>query len=291
MPAAPPDAAPPDAAPPDSAPLAASRTWRRAFGDLVAGWQQRELWGHLGWQDIRQRYRRSVLGPLWITISMAVTAAALGLLYSQLFAQPLKTFLPYVTVGFIVWGFIQGCINEGTEVFTANEGLIRHLPSPISVHVFRLIWRQILFFAHNLAVYLVMVVFFDVRLGPGTLLAIPAFVLLVLNGIWVALLVGIVSTRFRDIPPVTQSIVQLMFFLTPIVWVYDQLLENPRTAARARLVEFNPFLHFVEIIRRPLLGQSFEPRYWYVVIAITVVGWLLALVFMRNYRARVSYWV
>jgi ABC-2 type transport system permease protein len=196
-----------------------------------------------------------------------------------------------VTVGFIVWGFIQGCINEGTEVFTSNEGLIRHLPSPISVHIFRLIWRQILFFAHNLAVYLVMVVAFDVPLGMGTLVAIPAFALLVLNGYWVALLVGIVSTRFRDIPPVTQSIVQLMFFLTPIVWVYDQLLQNPATAARARLVEFNPFLHFVEIIRRPLLGQSFVPRYWYVVIGITVAGWLVTLIFMRNYRARVSYWV
>src|SRR5215216_4521978 len=229
------------ATPPDAAPLAPSRTWRRAFGDLVAGWQQRELWGHLGWQDIRQRYRRSVLGPLWITISMAVTAAALGLLYSQLFGQPLKTFLPYVTVGFIVWGFIQGCINEGTEVFTSYEGLIRHLPSPISVHVFRLVWRQILFFVHNLAVYVVMVAIFRVPINAGTLVAVPAFALLVLNGFWVVAVVCIMSTRFRDIPPVTQSIVQLMFFLTPIVWVYDQLQQNAATAARARLVEFNPF--------------------------------------------------
>lgn len=279
------------ASPRTAAPLAASRTVHRALNDLTVGWRHRQLWGHLGWQDIRQRYRRSVLGPLWITISMAVTALALGLLYSQLFAQPLEFFLPYVTVGFIVWGFIQGCINEGTEVFISNEGLIRHLPSPISVHIFRLIWRQVLFFLHNLVVYGLMLLFFDVPLGLGTLLAIPALVLLVLNGFWVALVVGIVSTRFRDIPPVTQSVVQLMFFMTPIVWVYDQLLANPRTAARARLVEFNPFLHFVEVLRRPMLGQSFEPRYWYVVGVITVAGWVLALLFMRNYRARVSYWV
>lgn len=261
------------------------------MADLVAGWQQRRLWGHLGWQDIRQRYRRSVLGPLWITISMAVTAVALGLLYSQLFAQPLEFFLPYVTVGFIVWGFIQGCINEGTEVFIANEGLIKHLPSPISVHIYRLVWRQALFFVHNLAVYAVMVIAFDVEVGWASLLAIPAFALLVLNGVWAALLVGIVSTRFRDIPPVTQSIVQLMFFMTPIVWVYDQLLADPRTVHRARYIEFNPFLHFVEIIRRPMLGESFVARYWIVVSIITVVGWVLALLFMRNYRARVSYWV
>jgi ABC-2 type transport system permease protein len=270
---------------------ASSRSWSRAFADLSDGWQQRQLWGHLGWQDIRQRYRRSVLGPLWITISMAVTAVALGLLYSQLFAQPIKTFLPYVTVGFIVWGFIQGCVNEGTEVFIANEGLIKHLPAPISVHIYRLVWRQVLFFLHNLAVYFVMLVVFGIDVNWSVLLAIPAFVVLVLNGAWVALMVGIISTRFRDIPPVTQSVVQLMFFMTPIVWIYDDLLKNASIAARARLVEFNPFLHFVEIIRRPMLGQSFEARHWIVVGAITVVGWVLALVFLRNYRARVSYWV
>lgn len=257
----------------------------------MLGWANRELWGHLGWQDIRQRYRRSVLGPLWITLSMAVTAIALGLLYSQLFGQPLKIFLPYVTVGFIIWGFIQGCVNEGAEVFIANEGLIKHLPSPLSVHVYRLVWRQALFFAHNLAVYVLMLVFFDVPIGWSILLAIPAFALLMVNGLWVAFVVGIVSTRFRDIPPVIHSIVQLMFFMTPIVWMYDQILNDPRTAQRARLVEFNPFLHFVEIVRRPMLGQSFEPRHWLITCLITVLGTLVALLFLRNYRARVSYWV
>ena len=273
---------------------APSRSWVRAFGDLTAGWQHRELWSHLGWQDIKQRYRRSVLGPIWITISMAVTAVALGLLYSQLFGLPLDFFLPYVTVGFIVWGFIQKCISDGSEIFISNEGLIRHLPAPISVHVYRMVWRNILFFAHNLIVYFVMLAIFysdKFHVGWGSLLAIPAFALLVVNGMWVGLLMGIVATRFRDIPPVTESVVQLMFFMTPIVWVYDDLLNGAKVPPGARLVEFNPFLHFVEIIRRPMLGQSFVLHYWVVALVITVAGWLLTLLFLRNYRARVSYWV
>ncbi|SEO70692.1 ABC-2 type transport system permease protein [Trujillonella endophytica] len=265
----------------------------RAFQDLRAGWGQRELWGHLGWQDIRQRYRRSLLGPLWITISMAVTAIALGILYAGLFGNPLEEQLPYILVGFIVWGFISGCVNEGSEVFIANEGLIKHLPSPISVHVFRLIWRQMLFFAHNLVVYAVMLIVFPQPLTWRSLAAIPAFALIVLNGAWVALLAGIISTRFRDLTPITQSIVQLMFFLTPIVWIYDDLINspNPDVADRARLAEFNPFLHFIEIIRAPMLGADQQIRHWLVVLAITVVGWVLAILVMRRYRARVAYWV
>ncbi len=274
-------------------PAHTGRSWRRAFGDLVTGWRQRPLWGHLGLQDIKQGYRRSVLGPLWITISMAATAVALGVLYSALFNLPLREFLPYVATGLIVWQFIAGCVNEGVQVFIRNEGLIKHLPSPLSVHVFRLVWHQLLLFVHNFAVYLVLITRFWRPLGVEVLLAVPALALLVLNGLWFVLVIGVIATRFRDIPPLTSSLVQLLFFMTPIVWVYEDFANhaNPRIAERARLAELNPFMHFVQIIRQPLLGQSIEVRHWVVAGAITVVGWVLALVVLRNYRARVSYWV
>ena len=267
--------------------------WTSARADLVGGWRQRELWGHLGWQDIRQRYRRSVLGPIWITISMAVTAVALGVLYAGLFGNPLDKQLPYILVGFIVWAFISGCILEGADVFIANEGLIKHLPAPVSVHVYRLVWRQTLLFAHNLIVYAVMLVVFPQSLHWSSLMAFPAFVLLAVNGAWVALLIGIVTTRFRDLLPITQSIVQLAFFLTPIVWIYDDFLNspNPEIAERARIAEFNPFLHFLEIVRAPMLGDDQQLRHWLIVLAITVVGWALTLLVMSRYRARVAYWV
>ena len=233
----------------DSAPLEhapSPRSWGRAFGDIRKAVDQRELWGHLGWQDIKQRYRRSVIGPLWITISMAVTAAALGGLYSQLFGQPIGTFMPYVTVGFMIWYFISACVLEGTETFIANEGLIRFLPAPLMIYVFRTVWRQILFFAHNVVVYVIVLAIFFRQLDqpyrmvkqtrtdgqpgilhPGlswwALLAIPAFVLIVVNGLWVTLLFGIISARFRDIPPVVGSFMQLFFTMTPIIWTTDLL--------------------------------------------------------------------
>ncbi|ROP39162.1 ABC transporter permease [Saccharothrix texasensis] len=297
------------------APLAPnSRTFARAFGDVRDAWRQRELWGHLGWQDIKQRYRRSVIGPLWITISMGTTALALGLLYSQLFNQELGTFLPYVTAGFIIWHFVLGVVTEGTEVFIANEGLIKHLPAPITVHVLRMVWRQTLFLMHNMVVYLVVLVIFfptlsesyrmegDKILQPGlswtVLLAIPALALVVVNAVWVALLFGIISTRFRDIPPVISSFINLIFFMTPIVWhvgVLNKVTGGDGSGGdgdwRMLIAELNPIYHYVEIVRAPMLGHAQDWHHWVVVGAFTVVGWGLALIAMRNYRARVSYWV
>ncbi|WP_448627010.1 galactan export ABC transporter permease subunit Wzm/RfbD [Geodermatophilus sp. URMC 64] len=267
--------------------------WTATRRDLVNGWRQRELWAHLGWQDIKQRYRRSVLGPIWITISMAVTGVGLGILYAGLFDNPLEVMLPHIVVGFIIWGFISGSILDGANVFIANEGLIKFLPAPISVHVYRLVWRQTLLFAHNLIVYVIMLIIFPKPLGWSSLMAFPAFGLLVLNALWVAFFLGMASARFRDLNPIVGSIVQLVFFITPIVWIYEDFLNSPNQAIaeRARLAELNPFLHFVEILRRPMLGQENLWHSWVVVLAITVVGWAVTLMAMRRYRARVAYWV
>ena len=232
-----------------------------------------------------------MLGPLWISISMGVIATAMGILYGALFGEAIGTFLPYVATGLLIWNFVSGCILEGSEVFIANEGLIRFLPAPLSLHVYRLVWRQTLFFLHNLVIWALLMIIFPQPLSWTLLLAIPAFAVLVLNGAWIAVLSGIVATRFRDIPPIIASLTQLLFFMTPIVWQYETLLRNPAVAERARIAEINPVLHFVEIIRQPLLGRDIVWHHWIVVGAITVVGCVAALVCLRNYRSRVAYWV
>ncbi|MFD4368995.1 ABC transporter permease [Rhodococcus sp. NPDC058521] len=271
-----------------------SQTFRRAFKDLKGGFAHRELWLSLGWQDIKQRYRRSVIGPFWITIATGVQASAIGLLYAALLDIPLDEFLPYVTVGLIVWNLINASITEGSEVFIANEGLIKQLPSPLSVHVYRLVWRQLLFFAHNLVIYVIMMVAFGVwrDLTWTSLAAIPALALLVLNALWVSIVFGIFATRYRDIGPILGSLTLLLFVLTPIMWTTQSLeAQGGQAAERVKLAEINPLFHFLDIVRAPMIGQDQEAYHWYIVLAITVVGWAVALFALRKYRARVAYWV
>ncbi|HKS48164.1 MAG TPA: ABC transporter permease [Amycolatopsis sp.] len=294
-----------------------SRSFTRAVADIKDGFRQQELWGHLGWQDIKQRYRRSVIGPFWITISQGVISLGLGVLYSTLFGLHISTFLPYIATGFIVWGFIAGCLSEGMETFIANEGLIKQIRAPLTVYVLRTVWRQTIMFGHNIIVVVLIVAIFSPSLShhydlnnvtcgsetiichPGlgwySLSAIPAFFLLAVNACWVTMLLGVISTRYRDLPQLINSLIQLLFYMTPIVWPIDQLYGHGARAELARwvvpILHLNPFYHFVQILRAPLIGQAVSIGSWVVVGGITVVGWLLALVVMRNYRARVSYWV
>ena len=275
-----------------SAPASHSATFGAAFADLRKGAGQHELWLQLGWQDIKQRYRRSTLGPLWITVATGVMALALGLLYSMLFQLPLREFLPHVTVGLIIWNFISGCIKDGANVFIENEGLIKQLPSALSVHVYRLVWRQMIFLAHNLVIWVALVLVFRINLGWEVFLAIPALVLLVVNGVWVTMLFGIIATRFRDVAPLLEALVQLMFYITPIVWTTHTLREQGgEVAERARLAEINPLYHYLEIIRAPMIGQDIAGYHWLIVLGCTVAGLLITTVVMRQWRFRVSYWV
>ena len=268
----------------DSPPSTASQT-ELAFRDLVRGARARHLWGLLGWQDIRRRYRRSVLGPFWLTISMGVFVAALGTLYGALLRVELAEYVPYLALGFIVWTLVSSMFTEGCVAFTGAEGIIKQTTQPLSVHMYRIAWRNIIVFCHNAIIFVVVALVFSHWPGWTGLLALPGLVLVCLNGVWAGLLLGIVSARFRDVPPLVASIMRVAFFLTPIIWMPSLL------PGRALLLEFNPFYHFLELVRAPLLGQVPGLVSWLAVAGMTLGGWLVTFALFRRYRWRIAYWV
>ena len=269
---------------PVSPPPAASQ-FAAALVDLIKGARSFHLWGLLGWQDIRRRYRRSIIGPFWLTISMGVLVAVLSILYGALLRVEIADYAPFLALGFIVWTLISGFISEGCVAFTGAESIIKQVDLPLSVHVYRVVWRNLIIFFHNAAIFVVVAIIFSIWPGWVGLLALPGLVLLCLNGVWMGLLFGLISARFRDVPPVMDSIVRIAFFVTPIIWMPELL------PGRAVLLDFNPFFHYVELVRAPLLGQAPQLVSWLAVLGMTLGGWLVALDMFRNYRRRVAYWV
>ena len=256
-----------------------------ALLDLLRARDAHHLWYLLGWQDIRQRYRRSVLGPFWLTLSMGALVGALGMLYGMLFKVEIAAYVPHLALGFIVWALISGVITDGCGVFINAESIIKQVGLPLSVHVYRLLWRNLLILFHNAAVFVVVAAIFGVWPGWAGLLVLPGLVLLCLNGIWVGLLLGIISARFRDVPPIVASIVRICFFVTPIIWMPELVPQ------RAMVLDINPFYHLVEVVRAPLLGELPGLSSWIAVLSMTIGGWVLAFAFFRRYRWRIAYWV
>jgi ABC-2 type transport system permease protein/lipopolysaccharide transport system permease protein len=175
-------------------------------------------------------------------------------------------------------------ILDGTRTFIDAEPMIRQITAPVSVYAFRTVWSNLIIFAHNIWIFLVIAIWFGIYPGASVLLVIPALGLLLLNGMWVGLLLGLFGVRFRDVPLIVGSIVQVMFFITPIIWKPEML------PGRALILDLNPFYHFVEIVRGPLLGQPPSLENWVFALVITLFGWLVALFFYAAYRWRIPYW-
>jgi ABC-type polysaccharide/polyol phosphate export permease len=257
-----------------------------AVNDLVHGARDWTLWSSLGWLDVKQRYRRAALGPFWITISTGVMVLALGILYAGIFRQGIRDFLPYLATGFIVWGFISATITEGTAVFVQAEGLIKQGGIPLSLHVFRTVYRNLIVNAHNLTVVAVLYIWEPSLLSWNLLLFVPGLLLVVANLTWISMLVGLLCTRFRDLPPIVGNVLQVFFFMSPIMYKPSSL--PPQLTV---IVKINPLFYFIDALRAPLLGGRSSVMTYGVLALIAIVGWAVTFRLFRFARTRIPYWV
>jgi lipopolysaccharide transport system permease protein len=257
----------------------------RALVDFTSGLTLWPLWGRLGWNDILQRYRRSFLGPFWLTASMAIMVSSLGILYAEIFRTPIRDFLPFLCVGLLTWTLLSSFLVEGGALFVGAESYIKQIRLPYSVYVYRSSWSKLVIFVHNFVIYFGVLLYFQIWPGAVALLAIPGLLLVLVNGALATLCIGMVSARFRDVPQIISSIVQIVFFVTPIMWK-PELLQN-----RSFVVEFNPFFHLIEVVRAPLLGTIPSRNNYIAVLLISVVNIAVSGAFFTRFRSRISYWI
>ena len=272
--------------------LMSDQGWMHRFrlgaADLKDGARLWRLVWALGLADIRLRYRGSVLGPFWLTLSTAVMIGSMAFLYAFLFHTEIHTYLPYLTVSLIFWNFLSALITEGSMCFISADATIRGMRMPLVVHAGRSVVRNTIVLAHNLVVVVVVLAVMHTRFGWYALWAIPAFFLWLLDGLAVSVLFGAFCARFRDVPQIIASLLQIAFFVTPIMWYANVLAHHPTGQI---LVRFNPFYVILEVLRAPILGEAVTPG----IAAKAVLGsailiGIAGVVFARA-RGRLAYWV
>ena len=243
------------------------------------------VWFRLGLSDTVSKYRRSILGPLWLTLGMGITVAGIGSFWTIIWGVELKTFFPYFTAGLLIWNFIVGCLIEGSFCFVSQSQVIRAAPNPLFLYPLRLAVKLSITFAHNFIVYLIVAIIFRVQLNVYSLLIIPGIFLLFLFAVGTSLLFGIIGSRFRDFPPTIEAIVPLFFFITPVIWFNDVL------GSRAILSTLNPFSHLIDILRKPMLGQNPTLTNYAFTISTIFIIWLLGFKLFSKYRNKITLWI
>jgi ABC-type polysaccharide/polyol phosphate export permease len=243
------------------------------------------FWTALGWLDILQRYRGSMLGPFWLTITTGVFIAGLGPLYAQLFSLNMADYLPYMALGVTIWGFIVSTINECCGAFISTGHVMKQIRLPRMALLLQVVWRNILAFLHTWPIFVVIFLYFGTPLRWEILLVVPGFIILCLNLIWIGLLAAILCARFRDITPIITSVLQIGFFVTPVIWSYKQ------QSVHAAVVNLNPLAAFLEVVRAPLLGEAAPAPLMYLALACIVFGYAVSWWVFVRCRKYIVYWV
>ncbi|MFZ5718551.1 MAG: ABC transporter permease [Pseudomonadota bacterium] len=252
--------------------------------DLVNSFRRMGLAWSLATHDVASRYRGSVLGPFWITLSMGLMVLGIGVLYANLFDLPLQQFLPYVAFGIVFFGVMTGTVTEGCETFVQASGMLSQTSLPMLTFVWRTVFRNLINLAHHAVIVVAMLVVYGYWREAGYLQALLGILLMLANASWASLLAGIASARFRDIPPIVMSVMQFALFMTPVFWMPDRL------GRHQAILDWNPFYHLLHAVRAPLLGEPVRLESYGVLVAMAVVGWTVAfLIFARTRRRIVHY--
>ncbi|WP_237214359.1 ABC transporter permease [Falsiroseomonas oryziterrae] len=263
----------------------APRNLERALDDLRSGLSRWRLAAALARLDIRNRYRGSVLGPFWMTLSTAIMVTGIGLLYSTLFRMSLREYLPFLAVSLLVWNTISQIVSDACTSFISSEGVIRQMPLPYTVHVLRFVFRNAIIAAHSLPLILVVFVVFGVYPGAEAFTVLPGLLLLAINAFAVGLFLGMFCARFRDIQQIVASIMQLAFFLSPVLWK-PALLGHWQA-----LLPLNPFYVLMETVRGPLVEGGAPLLIWVCALFYTALSCTLAFLFFVRFRGRIAFWV
>ncbi len=256
-----------------------------AVTDMAGTFTRWHTWFLMGNQDIQMRYRRSVIGPFWISGSLGALVLSLALVYGQIFEQPFEEYLHWLISGFAVWYLFSTMVIEGCNIAVEAESQLRNVPLPIPVLAARMVYRNWIVFLHNLVVVAVVLIVFAIPPTWALLWALPGVAIVLATGFFASIALGPICLRFRDLNQVITNLLQMAFFLTPILWMPSQ----GRVASN--FVLYNPVYHMLEVVRAPLMGGEPAQLSWIFALSTLGVVALFAIVTLQVTRNRVFLWL
>lgn len=269
----------------DSAILATAEDHHfRTIRNNVGLWVPVKLSWFLAWYDVRHRYARSIIGPFWITLQTAIFVGCIGFVFSAISNVSVVDFLPFFAISFVMWNFLSGTTNNATTILLGAGGFIKDRGIPAYVFYLQCFFRHLLFLAHNIIVPITLFIFLGGTSWFGLLAAIPGLLIFTAFTLSLSIVTGVLATRYRDVQPLVESLMNLAFLASPIMW-------KPHVVAgRDYLLHYNPVVHLLAIWRTPLLEGVMPWDSFGIALALLAVVMLLAW-FALSRLKNAAFWI
>lgn len=261
-------------------------TYAVALDDLRSAWAVRGSWWLLARQSVQGSYRRTFLGPFWMTAQQLMWVLGIGVVYSQLFHVERGTFIPLLAYGVLIWQQIMGALTSAPSLFIDSASYLSSSNLPLSFYGYQALANQVITFAHTAVVMVIIPIMYGVGPTLWAIALVPlALGLVLLNSAACMLWLAPLGTRFRDVRVAIASVTQLLMFVTPVFWDPAQL------PGRHWVVMVNPFAWPVLSFRDPLIGTSPDGLVWLLFAIATVVNCSVGFIVFSRARRRIRYWL
>lgn len=228
---------------------------------------------YFAWTETRARYRRSVLGPLWITLGTLIGSLGLAFVWATILNSNVDEFIPYITIGIVLWQVVSGAITEAAGNFYRNITTFQERPISPYFFSYQLTFKGLVSLAHSLPFIILILAALGTGLRGTELWAIPGILILFGHILWISHLIAFLGARYRDLDPMLSNLMPIIFFLTPILY------DAGRLGDFRFLADFNPFIYLIDVVRGPLIGVTPDFRVYVTLIVALLIGiWLSALV-------------
>lgn len=256
--------------------------------DLKETFNRRQLCFELAWTEVRLRYTRTIIGPFWETISLAILLFTLSYLWSRLWGAQVSEYLPYLVSGMVIWRFINSILNDGCQIFIKNDYIYRSIPLPWSVMAVKHVYAGAFLFIHHFPMIIVANIIFNVDFFTLNLIyLIYAIPVLTITSFSSTIILGIFTARYRDVHSLVSSLLSVMIFFTPIFWTVDQMGEF----GRKFIVTPNLVFHYIEIFRQPLLGNPPSSTSLLITLISTLFLFFISMHILNKYKKKIIYWL
>jgi len=258
----------------------------KLFTDSLRSLKVWRVWLFLGVQDIKARFRRSFIGPLWILINMAFFIGGAGVVYGLMFGQPMNDFLPFLTAGFVIWGFIVSSLTESGLTFANAEGYIKQFSYPKQIYLIRSLVVYTILLLVGLFALIPLQFLFHAFSVVGWIFAIPGVLILLLAAQGHIVVCAYLGTRFRDLPHALGGVLQVLFFVTPIMFPVSILKDRGLDF----VYQYNPLYYLIDVVRHPILTGEFASQDSYVCAGLYVfVVWVVAVIVAKKLDSRLVF--
>lgn len=250
--------------------------------DLFRGFAMHRVWMALASEDVGDQYRRTTLGPLWLLINYLALAGIFIIIFRQ--NDGIPNFAAYVAIGLFVWLYLSEVVTQATPLFLREESLIKGTTLPLSVYVLRLTVQSLIRAAYALVGCIAILLVAGVAIGLGWMWAALGLILITLITPAAVIVFAIAGAFVPDVQFIINNLMRLGLFLTPVFWAP---VEND--SLRTIIYIWNPFTHFLEMIRIGVIDDYFPAREMIICSSIGLTIWILALLLLGRYRKKIAF--